>query len=304
MRLNYILSDLGIGLKRNLSMTIAVVVTIWVSLALFGSALLANSQVSLMKGNWYDKIQISVFLCTKDSGGRGCSGAEVTQEQKNRIQQVIQTNPDTAPDGVFSEAKKEAFESFKKLYKDSPIVSTVTEDQMQESFRVKLKDPQRYQNLVSAVAGLPGVDTVQDLRQYLDPLFKALNGLQIGAIFAAGLLLAAALMQIFNTIRLAAYARRREIGIMRLVGASSWHIQLPFVLGSMLAALISAVLSALGLAGFMYFVVYGYLRETLGQITTWVRWQEAVTVVGWTTVLALILALIPTLVMTRKYLDV
>jgi cell division transport system permease protein len=73
MRLNYILSDLGIGLKRNLSMTIAVVVTIWVSLSLFGSALLAREQVDLMKGNWYDKIQISVFLCTKDSGGRGCS---------------------------------------------------------------------------------------------------------------------------------------------------------------------------------------------------------------------------------------
>jgi cell division transport system permease protein len=81
MRLNYILSDLGIGLKRNLSMTIAVVVTIWVSLSLFGSALLAHEQVNLMKGNWYDKIQISVFLCTKDSGGRGCAGAEVTRRR-------------------------------------------------------------------------------------------------------------------------------------------------------------------------------------------------------------------------------
>jgi len=167
----------------------------------------------------------------------------VSQEQKNRIQQVIQTNPDTAPDGVFSESKQEAFDSFKKLYKDSPIVSTVTQDQMQESFRVKLKDPQRYQNLVSAVAGLPGVDTVQDLRQYLDPLFKALNGLQVGALVAAGLLLLAALMQISNTIRLAAYARRREIGIMRLVGASNFYIQLPFLLEAVLAALIGAVLA-------------------------------------------------------------
>src|SRR4029079_15746411 len=117
-------------------------------------------------------------------------------------------------------------------------------------------------------------------------------------------LIVAAVLQVSNTIRMTAFARRREIGIMRLVGASSWHIQLPLVLESMLPALFPAVLSALGLAGFMSFVVYGYLRETLGQITTWVRWQEAVTVVGWTTVLALILALIPTLVMTRKYLDV
>src|SRR5215207_8802842 len=121
MRLNYILSDLGIGLKRNLSMTIAVVVTIWVSLSLLG-----REQVDLMKGNWYDKIQISVFLCTKDSGGRGCSGTEVTTEQKNRIKKVIESSPDTAPEGVFGETKQEAYDQFKKLYKDSPIVSTVT----------------------------------------------------------------------------------------------------------------------------------------------------------------------------------
>ncbi|MEU4183927.1 ABC transporter permease, partial [Micrococcus luteus] len=122
MRLNYILSDLGIGLRRNLSMTVAVVVTIWVSLSLFGSALLAREQVELMKGNWYDKIQISVFLCNKDSGGPGCSHSEVTPAQKAAIQDVIAKNPDTAPDGVFSESKQEAFGSFKKLYKDSPIV--------------------------------------------------------------------------------------------------------------------------------------------------------------------------------------
>jgi cell division transport system permease protein len=101
-----------------------------------------------------------------------------------------------------------------------------------------------------------------------------------------------------------AYARRREIGIMRLVGASSWHIQLPFVLESLIAALLSAALAAAGLAAFMYFVVYRYLRHTLGQLTTWVGWNEAIVVVGMTTGLALVLALIPTLLMTRKYLDV
>ena len=91
---------------------------------------------------------------------------------------------------------------------------------------------------------------------------------------------------------------------MRLVGASSWHIQLPFVLESLIAALFSAVLAAAGLAAFMYFVVYQYLRHTLGSLTTWVGWHEALIVVGWTTGLAMVLALIPTLVMTRKYLDV
>ena len=91
---------------------------------------------------------------------------------------------------------------------------------------------------------------------------------------------------------------------MRLVGASSWHIQMPFVLESLIAALASALLAAIGMAAFMWFVVYGYLRDTLGRITTWVRWEDAFVVMGWTTLLAVLLALIPTLVMTRKYLDV
>jgi cell division transport system permease protein len=303
MRLNYILSDLGIGLKRNLSMTIAVVVTIWVSLSLFGSALLAHEQVNLMKGNWYDKIQISVFLCTKDSGGRGCSGAEVTQEQKNRIQQVIESNPDTAPDGLYTETKSQAFDSFKKLYKDSPIVSTVTQDQMQESFRIRLKDPQRYQNLVSAVAGLPGVDTVQDLRQYLDPLFKALNWLQWGSYAGAGLLLVAALMQIANTIRLAAYARRREIGIMRLVGASNFYIQLPFLLEAVLAAIIGAVLACGTLWMIVYFMVMQRAQVTF-RVWQWVGAAETFRATLIMVVVGLVLAVIPTFLTTRKYLKV
>lgn len=303
MRLNYILSDLGIGLRRNLSMTIAVVVTIWVSLSLFGSALLAREQVDLMKGNWYDKIQISIFLCTKDSGGRGCTGTEVTTEQKNRIKQAIESNPDTAPEGVFGESKKEAFEQFKKLYKDSPIVSTVTQDQMQESFRVKLRDPQRYQNLISAVAGLPGVDTVQDLRQYLDPLFNALNKLQVGALAAAVLLLVAALMQISNTIRLAAYARRREIGIMRLVGASNFYIQLPFLLEAMLAALIGAAFACGTLWLGVYFLVQKQAAETF-RVWQWIGAAETFRATLVMVVAGLVLAIIPTFLTTRKYLKV
>jgi cell division transport system permease protein len=303
MRLNYVISDLGIGLKRNLSMTIAVVVTIWVSLSLFGSALLIHKQVDLMKGNWYDKIQISVFMCTKDSGGRGCSGAEVTSQQKDRIREVIESSPDTAPDGVFVETKQEAYDNFKRLYKDSPIVSTVTVDQMQESFRVKLKDPQRFENLVSAVAGLPGVDTVQDLRKFLDPLFKALNALEIGSYVAAALLLVAALMQIANTIRLAAYARRREIGIMRLVGASSFYIQLPFLLEAVLAALIGALLACVTLWIAVYIVVNRFAKQTF-QVWEWVQFSDALQVTAYMVVVGLVLAVIPTFLTTRKYLKV
>ncbi|MFC0626561.1 permease-like cell division protein FtsX [Kribbella deserti] len=303
MRLHYVLSDLGIGLKRNLSMTIAVVVTMWVSLSLLGGALAINQQVGLMKGNWYDKIQISVFLCTKDSGGRGCNGSEVTAAQKNRIRETIEASPDTAPNGVFVETKQQAYDQFKKLYKDSPIVGTVTVDQMQESFRIKLKDPQRFENLVSAVSGLPGVDLVQDLRTILKPLFTALNSLQIGSVVAAILLLGAGVLQIANTIRLAAYARRREIGIMRLVGASNLYIQLPFLLEAVLAALIGAMLACGTLWLMIYFTVNRYAKSTF-RSWEWIGIGETMWATAIMVGVGLVLAIIPTFLTTRKYLKV
>ena len=162
----------------------------------------------------------------------------------------------------------------------------------------------KYDGVVSQVSGMDGVGNVNSLKKLLGPLFDFLKNMQVGAWAVALMLIVAAILQVSNTIRMTAYARRREIGIMRLVGASSWHIQLPFVLESLIAALLSAALAAAGLTAFMYFVVYRYLRHTLGQLTTWVSWHDALLVAGGTTVLALALALVPTLVMTRKYLDV
>ena len=131
-----------------------------------------------------------------------------------------------APGGVYFESKQEAWQEFQKAYEGSPIQDSLTVEQMQESFRVKLKNPEQYQGVVSSVIGLKGVQTVQDLRKYLDPFFSWLNLLQWGTIVASALLLLAAALQIGNTIRLAAFARRREIGIMRLVGASNLYITL------------------------------------------------------------------------------
>ena len=131
-----------------------------------------------------------------------------------------------APDGVYFETKQEAWEEFQKAYEGNPIQDSLTVDQMQESFRVKLKNPEEYEGVVSSVIGLKGVQKVQDLQEVPRPVLPWLNLLQWGTIVASALLLLAAALQIGNTIRLAAFARRREIGIMRLVGASNLYITL------------------------------------------------------------------------------
>ena len=300
------LSELGTSLSRNKSMTISLVVTMTVSLLLAALGLLIQSQADRTERYFGDRLQLQVNLCTKNSSSATCLGGVATEDQKSAVKEALSTNPEVksfdvrTPSANYAQAR----ELLGQTDTGKKQLETLGPSAFPESYFVTLKDPQEFDGVVSQVSGMDGVGNVNSLRKLLGPLFEILEKMQLAAIGTSLLLIVAAILQVSNTIRMTAYARRREIGIMRLVGASSWHIQLPFVLESMLAALISAALAALGLAVFMYVVVYGYLRDTLGQITTWVRWQESFLVMGLTTALALLLALVPTLVMTRKYLDV
>ncbi len=300
--MRHIFSETLSGLRRNLSMTVAVIVTMWVSLALFGFGLLAMQQVDLMKGRWYDKIEISVFLCTKDTQGVNCDpGQDTTDAQRAVIRKTLVDNPEVA--AVEYETKEQAFEDFKVAFKNNPILDSMTVEMMQDSFRVKLKNPQEYQGVVSAVRGLKGVQTVQDLRAYLDPLFSWLNLLQWGTIGTSSLLLAAGALQITNTIRLAAHSRRRELGIMRLVGASNWFIMLPFVLESLIAAVVGIVLAGVTLAAIVKFVVIDKAQVSI-QSLPWIDWSHTGFAMLWVAIVGVALAVIPTLLTARKYLKV
>jgi len=301
-----ILTELRASLTRNTSMTISLVVTMSVSLLLASLGLLIQSQAERTEQYFGDRLQLQVNLCTKNSPAATCVGGAATDEQKAAVRTALEDNPEVK--GVDVRSPEENFAQARELLGQTDTgrkqLETLGVDSFPESYFVTLKDPQQFDGVVSEVSGMDGVGNVNSLRDLLGPLFEMLDKMQWAALVTAVLLIIAAILQVSNTIRMTAFARRREIGIMRLVGASSWHIQAPFVLESLVAALVSAALAAAGLAAFMHFVVYGYLRDTLGRITTWVRWEDAFVVMGMTTVLALLLALVPTFVMTRKYLDV
>ncbi|PID50924.1 MAG: cell division protein [Propionibacteriales bacterium] len=252
-------------------MTIAVIVTMWVSLALFGAGVLTVEQVNLLKGKWYDKIEITVFLCTETSVGGTCeTGASTTQAQKDQIRNTLEKNPEVQQ--VYYESQKEIYDQFREIYKDSPLLDAVTEEQMQDTFRIKLVDPENYAGVVAEAKGLQGVQSVQDLHAVLDPLFNWLNALKWGTLMMSGLLLLAAALQISNTIRMAAYTRRRELGIMQLVGASRTYILLPFLLESLVAALAGAALAAVTLATGVYTIIIRNAKVSL-QDLSWIGWR-------------------------------
>ncbi|HJR39261.1 MAG TPA: permease-like cell division protein FtsX [Nocardioidaceae bacterium] len=306
MQLTYVFSELGNGLKRNVSMTIAVIVTIFVSLTLVGMGLLLNAQADKAEEYWGSKLQITVFLCNQNSTTANCVNGEVTKPQKDQIEGILNTHPEVASWRL--QSKQEAYDKWRSAYVSNDeterrVYESIKPSDMQESYWVQLKDPEQFQGIKSAVEGLDGVNTVRDLREVLKPIYFWMNVMKWGAIAIAGFLVFAAVLQVGNTIRLAAFARRREIGIMRLVGASSLYIQLPFLMESLVAALIGVSLAGAALVAFMYVVIYQTLRPT-SNIVAWIDWGDGIWAIGWIALIGLMLTLVPTLVMTRKYLKV
>jgi cell division transport system permease protein len=306
VQLTYVFSELASGLKRNVSMTLAVIVTIFVSLTLVGVGLLLNAQAEKAEEYWGSKLQITVFLCNQNSATPNCVNGEVTGAQKNGIEQVLNTNDEVASWRL--QSKQEAYDKWKSAYisddeTERRVYESIKPSDMQESYWVQLKDPERFLGIKSQVEGLQGVNSVRDLREVLKPIYFWMNVMKWGAIGVAAFLVVAAVLQVGNTIRMAAFARRREIGIMRLVGASSLYIQLPFLLESLLAALLGVALASAALLAFMYFVIYERLRPS-SNIVAWVDWGDGLWAVAWIALIGFVLSLVPTLVMTRKYLKV
>ncbi len=306
MQMTYVFSELGNGLKRNLSMSIAVIVTIFVSLTLVGMGLLLNAQAHKAEDYWGSKLQITVFLCNQNSTTANCVNGEATPAQKKAVEKVLDTNPEVASWRL--QTKQQAYAKWRAAYvsnndTERRVYDSIKPSDMQESYWVQLKDPQKFLGIKSAVQGLPGVNTVRDLREVLKPIYFWMNVLKWGALAVAAFLIVAAVLQVGNTIRLAAFARRREIGIMRLVGASSLYIQLPFLMESLVAAVVGVALAGGAILLFMWVVIYNTLRPT-SNIVAWITWSDSVWAVAWIAVIGLLLTLVPTLVMTRKYLRV
>jgi cell division transport system permease protein len=234
-RLKYIFNEVFVGLWRNVTMTIAMIITMSVSLTMLGASVLLYMQVNQMKDYYYGQIEVSIFLDEK-----------ITEGQSATIAQTIDQSPLVAKKSF--ESREQAFEKFKVLWRDSPdFVNSVGPESLPASYRVKLKDPEQYKQFAASVQGLPGVQDIVDQRQLLDKVFSIFNSIQVMSLVVAAFMALAALLLVGNTIQVAAYSKRREVAVMKLVGASNWFIQAPFVLEAVVAGVIGSVLGFIAL---------------------------------------------------------
>ncbi|MCC5477507.1 permease-like cell division protein FtsX [Streptomyces sp. NPDC059680] len=305
MRAQFVLSEIGVGLRRNLTMTFAVIVSVALSLALFGGSLLMSDQVSTMKGYWYDKVNVSIFLCNKHDADSdvNCAKGAVTEDQKKQILSDLHKMP--VVEKVAYESQDEAYKHYKEQFGNSPLASSLTPDQMQESYRIKLKDPRKYQVIASAFNGRAGVQSVQDQKGILDNLFQLLNLMNRGALGVMAMMLIVALLLIVNTVRVSAFSRRRETGIMRLVGASGFYIQAPFIAEAAVAGLIGGGLACVALVVGRYFTIdHGMDLAHKLTLINFVGWDAVLTKLPLILATSVLMPSLAAFFALRKYLKV
>ncbi|MEV4545816.1 permease-like cell division protein FtsX [Micromonospora echinaurantiaca] len=261
MRMKYVLSEVLVGLWRNVTMTIAMIITMAVSLFMLGASGLLYQKVGDMKDLYYENVEVSIFL-----------DQEVSPEQRDALDAKLKGDP-LVKEALYVN-KDEAYKRFQEMFQDAPdLLSAVKADSLPESFRLKLNNPEQYKNIYDQYKDAEGVDEIVDQSRLLDKVFGVLTGIQNFALAIAVVMAVAALLLVANTIQVAAYSKRREVAVMKLVGASNWFIQAPFVLEAVVAGLIGSIFGLVALAGLKVAAGGGSLAALEGLITP-ISWSD------------------------------
>lgn len=290
VNLQYVTKETATNLRRNFFITMAAVLVVVVSMYLVGAVFVASFAVDRALTLQTKKVEVAVFL-----------KRDVTPDARDAIQRQLLAMPEVAT--VEYESKAEAYETFKRLFRDEPdIVENTTVDALPESFRVKLKDPNDFAVVRDRLQGAAGIDQIQDERKFLSRLLAVVRDIRLLGIAIVVLLIIAAAVLIATTIRMAIFARRREIAIMKLVGATNWFIRIPFMLEGVIQGMAGAVLAILLLIATR--PLYTNLLKSFKFLNLTVTYGEIVLNSAWVLAFGILIGAIGSLLGLRRFLDV
>ncbi len=294
-RWSYVIREAFVGLRRNLMMTFAVVLSVTVSLTLLGASLLLSEQVELATDDWTGRVEVSIYLCDD----RVCPA--ITPEQQEELRQDLENQEVVAE--VFYESKQDAYERFTSMFSDQEsLIEAIDRDTLPASFRVRLENPNLFNVIADQFSNYPGVEEIVDQREVLNQFLRFTNVIRTAALVVAGIQLVAAGVLIANTIRVAAFARREQTGIMRLVGASNWYIRLPFVLEGVFAGLIGALVSWGLLWGTVPQVASSLSRDI--ELMPFIGEAQVIAVGPWLLLAGTGIAAVSSILALRRFLDI
>jgi cell division transport system permease protein len=234
VKLDYVARETATNLRRNITLTIAAIMTVAVSLALFGSTLLVRQGVDNVSERWSDGIEVIAFL-----------KSDVTQDQRDAIESFIDDNPDVG-DWHYVDLDASKAEAL-RLFERNEAMRTKIENgtRIPDSYRLspQSKETNLMKSLGQQLAGQPGVLQVTDETESVKTVTAVSEFAQRAMLVVGVGLLVAALLLILNAIRMAMFARRREIEVMKLVGATNWFIRVPFMLEGIIQGLVGALIA-------------------------------------------------------------
>ncbi|CAM3824760.1 permease-like cell division protein FtsX [Smaragdicoccus niigatensis] len=241
--MGFVLSETRRGLRRNVTMTIAMILTTAISLAMLGGGLLVVKMAEKSKNMFLDRLQTQVFITPELTQFDPTCNQEVCVQLWKDLANVkgVLDVDFMSQDATLEDARKRVFEG------QPEFVDLISKDALPASFMVKMKDTDVVPGIASVVNGRRGVQSMLNQSTVIDQLTQLFTGMQRAAFAVAIVQAVAALLLIANMVQVAAFSRKTEVGIMRLVGASRWYTQLPFVLEATCAAIAGLVLAIGGL---------------------------------------------------------
>jgi cell division transport system permease protein len=297
MRFSFVLTEVLTGLRRNVTMTVAMILTTAISLGLLGGGLLVVRMIDNMRANYGDKVEVNVFLnkdvslTDADCKAQPCAGVFANLQGDSNVEEVTFEN------------QEEAYKRFQRIFEGQPELLQLTKKEtLPATLHVRLKDPDRADVLVQSYTGKPGVDRVEDQGVFLERFFGVLNGVQAATFVVAGIQAIAAVLLMANTIQVSAFTRRTEVGIMRLVGATRWYTQLPFLLEAVVAGLIGAALAIGGLVGSKLLFLDNVLAEPIqAGVIPAIQGVDIVAISPWLVLTAILVAAVTGYTTLRLY---
>ena len=289
-RFEYLFRETTSGLRRNGLVAFAAISTTFIALFLFGLSLLISRQVSLMIEATTGNVEVAVYLTDP-----------VNPSTVSSLTKTLTDLPVVA--NVDYEDKQEACDRFRTLFAEQEaLVNNVDCDALPASLRVKMEDPEQYSQVAAVLKGQPGIDQIVDQSAFLDRLFAVTRVFRVGVLLVAFVMLLSASILIANTVRMGLFARRKEIGIMKLVGATNWRIRAPFLIEGLFESLIGAGAAVL----FLFGLKVAFINPLYGtiQFVPWVTNGDVIAVIPWLLIAGAVVAVVASMAGMRRFLDV
>lgn len=287
----YFAKEAASNVRRNMLMAIASILAVAISLVLVGSVFMLSKVVSNITRHWENDVVINVFLLPDATDAQIASAQSTILEYKE------------VKDVKFV-SKKDAYEEFQEMFQhEKELVENVDADTLPASFRISLHDPETLETVSERMEKIEGVDEVLSAKDEVQKVQTVLRILSLIVFFVAAILLAAAVVLISNTIRLAIFARRKEIGIMKLVGATNWFIRWPFMLEGLLQGLAGAVI-AIGLMWLIREFIFNWVNSRLAFLPLGISNTYMLMTYGLVALVGAAIAVGGTFAALRKHLEV